>query len=126
MFKSTSAMPDMPMPPTPTKWTCWIRLNNSLLSFACQPLHQIDRRRGGVAARERARGLFHPCDAVGVFDQVAYLLRQPLARRVLLQHHAGGAGPLERLGVLALVVVRGEGERHHERSLAGGDQLGRR
>src|SRR5689334_23846096 len=26
-FSSTSAMPLMPMPPTPTKWTCFMRLN---------------------------------------------------------------------------------------------------
>src|SRR5205085_6062229 len=53
--------------------------------------------------------------------------REPLARGVLLQDRDGRSGLRERLGVPALVVVRGERKRNHHRSLARCDEFrGRR
>src|SRR5215213_4468112 len=77
---------------------------------------QIDRALGRIRAPELSTGVFHPIDLLRVLDQPGDLPGQPFRRELPLDYHQPGPGPLERLGVLTLVVVGREGE---------GDEYGR-
>src|SRR5580765_3302159 len=105
---SSSAMPLMPMPPIPMKWT-----RRVLPSTANQFQRAIDNHRRRIRPRERSRCARHPLPRRLVAGKRQNRFRQHRSRRVLLQQHRGGAFRRQGFRVLPLVVV-GRGRQRNQ------------
>src|SRR2546428_13274387 len=112
-----SAMPLMPIPPTPTKWmkrvlrsitidAPWTRSRFRGPIVSCdQLLDHVRDAGGGVGVRERRRGALHREQAGRLVTQGEKGLRQGLPGERALLDQDGGAGLGELPGVGPLVVV---------------------
>src|SRR6516162_2456518 len=112
MLSSTSARPDMPLPPTPMKWILLVlpymlrlSLFHGLLGgfaalVAFGPAHERARDAGGgVGAGEQPGVRAHARELLAVREQVRDLLREALAGQVVLVDHHRGAAVGEVRGV---------------------------
>src|SRR5574343_923904 len=118
-WASTSAMPLMPEPPTPTKWMCLTLcfIWHSLCNFRANGRHFC----GGIGLGQAA-GLF------GHFQQLAAGIiadqGDGFRRQLGLRQQEGAAGMDQELGVPGLVVVDGMRERHQDAGHASRRQFG--
>src|SRR5258706_9896171 len=102
MLSSTSAMPDIPEPPMPTKWMRWVRPYMSVPA----PLVDGGARRGAALAPaleaahdalgrigpgEGARVCAHARQALPVAQPVRDLVREPLAGQLAVEDHGRGS-----------------------------------
>src|SRR5579883_3419238 len=99
MFTRTSAIPLMPMPPTPTKCTCLMRLNMS------RPFDEVCNSRFGIEDRDAPSVCFDFVETFGIADQFADRIREPFACQVGIGDQNGGVFIRHRTGVLRLVIV---------------------
>ncbi len=117
-FIRTSAIPLIPTPPMPTKCILWYFLymktplcRRSLFAYS----QHLGR---GLRLSKGFRALFHLQKGFYIQEQSLYLARQPLARRLGIQHHYGRPGVLQFARVDLLMVIRGEWIRYEDGRLA--------
>src|SRR5262249_22875397 len=117
-YASSSAMPLIPIPPTPTKCTCLVFPNTAEFSSGSSP-HELQRptddhlRCIGPGQRSRRGGDALPPRTIGGHRQNPF--RERRAAHVALQQHLRGAARGKRLGVLPLVIVGRRRQRNENR-----------
>src|SRR4051812_7282889 len=132
---SSSAIPLMPIPPTPMKCTRRVFPNTAVrcphlaaaaCSTGCQLQRPIDDQSRGVRPCKRPCGAGHLRAPWHIGDERAQARGQRLSGGVRLQQHLRGAGRCQRLGVLALVIVGRGRQRNENRRLPGRRELRQR
>src|SRR5437016_2214155 len=117
-------MPLIPMPPIPTKWTCWGLKNISYrYCFGFHPpcqckrgfllssrrrFEHVGRALGRSGLGKCAHALPHRKESLRTKAQGLYFTEQTLAIHLAIEHHARRARFDQFLGVAALMIVGGE------------------
>src|SRR6478609_9468534 len=85
MVARITAMPEMPAPPTPTRWTtrgssrARAPLSATVRTLGVR-LHEVGHPFGGVEMRGAVHGIGHGGQAVGVGNEAVDLVNDPLRR----------------------------------------------
>src|SRR5690606_19444438 len=109
----TSAMPDMPMPPMPTKWMGPSSSGSLVAAFmsglSCQLFDEGDEAGGGVGLPLGQCIARHGLGGFGVAEDRGDVARQRGGVKQLFRDHHGGIGLGQPAGIGGLVVAGGRG-----------------
>ena len=89
-----------------------------LLLQSCQPRRHLGNVAGRVGVRQASRGCAHTLQPSGITQQGGDGIGQPYSLQLGFFYHDGRAGPLQRLGVDPLMIIRRARERNKNCRLA--------